>query len=153
MGKYTGLLIMLLVIALSCKNDAEDKNLSQTIVKAVRLTQASHIKFDTVVRSNWDHLFILHPYITADHIDNLSKEIEGLDKIDLDDIQRSDGKSYLIFTQTGSVVNHTSVPRNPCCNFIVEGSGSTKFSRAQALFKIQKTTQGRDTIYTLSAAN
>lgn len=154
MNKYvnTGFFVMA-VFFLACKSKAEDKELAQRIVAAVTSTQASQIRLDTVVRADWDHVYILYPYTSSGQISDLKSEVKGMGGVDLSDIQGADWKTYLIFTKAGGCVSHTSLPRNPCCNILSDGvEQPARLSKAQALFNIHKSMSGTDTVHRLSIA-
>lgn len=107
---------------------------------------------DTIVKEEWDHLYILPPYISDDQVSSLEKEINGLSSINLNMVMRTEGHSHLIFTRKGEVVTHTTLLRYPCCDFIAEGSGATSVEKSKAIFTISRSLKDKDSVYTLSLA-
>lgn len=144
---------IVLVALTSCNRTTpkpEDRQLGERIMAIVRSTGADQVSMDTVVKEAWDHLYILHPYISDEQVSSLEKEINGLSSINLNMVMRTDRNSHLIFTKEGEVVAHTTLLRYPCCNVIAEGSGATSVEKSKAIFTVNRSSKDKDTLYTLS---
>lgn len=143
-----------LLIVMSCTRvtpKPEDKQLGERIIAVVKSTGANQLSMDTVVKDEWDHLYILHPYTSDEEISSLQKQINGLRDVSLTGAKFSDRSSHLIFTRNREIVTHTTVFRYPCCDFVASDSNSPiSLKRSEAIFNIHRSLKGKDSVYTLS---
>jgi hypothetical protein len=130
----------------------EDKQLGERIIAVVKSTGANQLNMDTVVKGEWDYLYILHPYTSDEQISSLRKEINDLSSINLRLVMRTEGHSHLIFTRKGEIVTHTTIFRYPCCDFIASDNTPISLKRREAVFRIERSFAGKDSVYKLSVA-